>query len=231
MLSRLRKTVSLIPAVWRMVVCYLPGPIGYDLRRRYWKKRLRHLGEEVLIEPGVYFQSPEHISLDDHCWIDRGVILLAGIDTTGREKIVLENAEFQGEAGVIHIGKYVHVAPHCIISGISGGVYISDRCSIAAGSKIFALSHHYLSRKDPGNRRVCFSPMVAEEEQCMILGPVQLGRNTGVAANAVILPGVSIPDDCFVSVNSVVSRARYRSNSIIGGYPAESGKNRYPVAE
>ena len=231
MLSRLRKIASLLPALWRMVVFHLPGPIGCDLRCRYWKKRLRHLGEGVVIEPGVYFQGPEHISIDDHCWIDRDVILLAGIDTTGREKIFLENPEFKGEPGVIHIGKYVHIAPHCIISGISAGVYISDCCNIAASSKIYAFSHHYQSRKDPGNREIYFGPMVAEEEQCLILGPVQLGRNTGVAVNAVILPGVSIPDDCFVSVNSVVARGRYRSNSIIGGHPATSGKNRYTVNE
>lgn len=231
MLSRLRKIASLLPELWRMVVFHLPGAVGYDLRRRYWKTRLRHLGEDVIIEPGVLFQSPENIWIDDHCWIDRGVILLAGIDTTGREKIVLQNEQFRGEPGVIHIGKFVHIAPQCIISGISAGVYISDRCTVSAGSKIYAFSHHYQSRKDPRNREVYFGSMVPEQEQCLIQGPVQLGRNTGVGLNAVILPGVFIPDDCFVSVGSVVSRREYRGNSIIAGNPAESGRNRYTVDE
>jgi acetyltransferase-like isoleucine patch superfamily enzyme len=231
MLSRIRKIASLFPELWRMVVFYLPGAVGYDLRRRYWKTRLKHLGEGVIIEPGVLFQGPEHIWIGDHTWIDRGVILLAGIDTSGREKIVLDNPRFEGEPGVIHIGEFVHIAPHCIISGISAGVYISDRCNVAAGSKIYAFSHHYQSRKDPRNRGIYFGPMVAEDEQCLILGPVQLGRNTGVALNAVILPGVFIPEDCFVSIGSVVSRREYRGNSIIGGNPAESGRNRYTVDE
>ena len=231
MLNRIRKTAELLQGLWPMVVSSLPGPIGYDLRYRYWRTRLKHLGKGVLLEPGVFFQEPMRISIDDHSWIDRGVIILAGIDASSREKIELTNDEFRGEPGAVHIGRYVHIAPYCIISGISGGVFISDYCSLAANSKVYALSHHYRSRKDPTKSSIHFSPLVPDEEQCLVQGPVQIGRNTGVALNSVILPGVSLPEDCFVSINSVVSRHAYRKNTIIGGNPARSGEARYLVDE
>ena len=191
MLSRIRKIAELLKGIWPMVVYNLPGPIGYDLRYRYWKTRLKHLGKGVVLEPGVFFQDPIRISIDDHSWIDRGVIVLAGIDATAREKIELKNDEFRGEPGAVHIGKYVHIAPYCIISGISGGVYISDYCSLASNTKVYALSHHYRSRDNPRKSSVHFSPMVPDDEQCLLQGPVQIGTNTGVALNSVILPGVS----------------------------------------
>lgn len=231
MLGEFRKAPRLPQALWSMVVSGLPGPIGYKLRYRFWKNRLKFLGKGVIIEPGAYFQGPEHITIDDDAWIDRGVIVLAGIDRSHREKIELKNEDFKGEPGVVHIGKYVHVAPYCVISGISGGVYISDYCSFAANTKIFALSHHYRSSKNPRDARVHFSPMVPDEEQCLIQGPVQIGRNTGVALNSVILPGVSLPEDCFVAINSVVGRQTYLKNTIIAGNPAKSGGSRYLVDE
>jgi acetyltransferase-like isoleucine patch superfamily enzyme len=227
MIDGIRKLVKLPQDLRLMVISQLPGPIGYALRYRYWKTRLKHLGNGVIIEPGVYFQNPKHISIGDCCWIDRGVIVLAGIDTSSREKIELKNEDFKGEPGDVHIGRYVHVAPFCIISGISGGVYISDYCSLSANSKIYALSHHYRSGKNPKNSRIHFSPMVPDEEQCLIQGAIQIGENTGVALNSVILPGVFLPENCFVAMNSVVGRGKYLRNTIISGNPAESGKTRF----
>ncbi len=231
MLRKARKTAELLQALWPMVVSNLPGPIGYDLRYRYWKPRLKHLGVGVILEPGVFFQEPTRISIGDHSWIDRGVIVLAGVDASAREKIELKNEAFRGEPGAVHIGSYVHIAPHCIISGISGGVFISDYCTLSANSKVYALTHHYRSGRDPRKPNVHFGSMGPDEEQCLLQGPVQIGRNTGVALNSVILPGVSLPEDCFVSINSVVSRHPFRKNTIIGGNPARSGEPRYLADE
>jgi len=155
------------------------------------------------------------------------VIILAGIDTSTREKIVLKNDNYKGDSGGVHIGKYVHVSPNCIISGVSGGVYISDFCGLSANCKIYAFSHHYRSVNNPENRMIHFTPMCPQEEQCLIQGAVQIGENTGMALNVVILPGVSIPRNCFVAINSVVGRGKYSENTIISGDPAASGKPRF----
>lgn len=210
-----------------MAIAFWPGELGFFLRYRFWKGRLRFLGKSVRIDTGVTFQNPEFISIDDNCWIDRGVIILAGLDKALREKIVITNSRFPGEPGVVIIGKNVHVAPNCIVSGISAGVYISDYCGISADCKIFAFSHHYRSKKNPEDESIHFAPMVPAEKQCMVEGAIFLGRNTGVALNSVILPGASIPENCFVSINSVVSGHHYSPNSIISGSPAKGRGQRF----
>ena len=64
----------------------LPGQLGLFLRRRYWANRLRSLGENVRIDPGVYIQNPKFVSIGDNTWIDRGVIILAGPDNSERPR-------------------------------------------------------------------------------------------------------------------------------------------------
>ncbi len=227
MLGLIRIIPLMVKGARDAVICYLPGPAGYSLRHRYWKKRLKYLGARVMIETGVYFQNPEYIHIDDNCWIDRNVMILAGIDNSEREKILLKNPDYPGEPGVVHIGRNIHVGPACTISGISAGVYVSDDCCFAANCKIYAFSHHYRSGKDRGNARIHFGSMGPAERQCMIEGPVYLGTNTGVALNAVILPGVSILENSFVAINSVVRHGRYVPNSVLAGNPAEKIDDRF----
>jgi acetyltransferase-like isoleucine patch superfamily enzyme len=197
------------------------------LRRIYWRKRLRFLGKEVRIDTGVYFDNPRHISLDDGCWIDRDVRILAGLDNSRREIVRLRNRMYTDEPGIVCIGKRVHVGLSCIISGISGGIRISDECGLSAGCKLYAFSHHYRSKARPHDTSYHFGPMVAQDRQCLIEGPIFLGANTGVALNVVILPGVAIPENCFVAIGSVVYPGRFRANSIISGNPAAGVDKRF----
>jgi acetyltransferase-like isoleucine patch superfamily enzyme len=228
MLRKLRVLLAVPENFWQMLITYLPGPAGYKLRYRYWKRRLKHLGKDVKIESGVSFQKPGSIFIDDDCWIDKDVTILAGEDHTMRPRRLIPNERFPHERGTVHIGKYVHVAPYCIISGI-GGVHISDACSLSSGAKIYSLSHHYRSDEWPSDRTILFSPRVQQKRQYLIEGPVFLGRNVGLALNAVLLPGVSIEEDSFVAINSVV-RSSFEENSLIAGNPAKRIGERFKSA-
>jgi acetyltransferase-like isoleucine patch superfamily enzyme len=231
MLSVFKKLLKVPNDVWLGFITHLPGEIGFVLRRRYWRTRLRHLGNHVKLDTGIYFQNPEFIYIDDNCWIDKNVVIMAGMDYSSREKIVLNNKAFKGEPGVVYVGKNIHIGPSCIISGISAGVYISDDCGFSAHCKIYAFSHHYRSRKSPKDTTAHFGPMAPHERQCLIIGPVQVGANTGVALNSVILPGASIPENCFVAINSVVSSGKFTANSIISGNPAKKVDARFKSNE
>lgn len=231
MFHKMMKLLKVLSSIWLMFITYFPGPMGFGLRHRFWRRRLKYLGQHAKIDTGVSFQNPNSISIDDNSWIDKNVIILAGLDQSKRERVFIRNKEYKGEPGVVHIGKNVHIAPCCVISGISAGVYISDNCNVAAHSKIYALSHHYRSQKDPKDMTFCFGPQVSEDQQCMIEGPVYLGRNTGVALNVVILPGVSIPENCFIRINSVVYVGDYCSNSVLAGDPAKRIGERFKSDE
>lgn len=226
------KAFQRFPAnLFQMLVINLPGDLGYALRFVYWKKKLRYMGSNVRIDTGVYFQNPEYIELEAGCWIDRNVTILAGVDNSKREKIAKRNNTYPGAPGVVHVGKSVHVGPDCILSGISAGIYISDFCGLSAGCKLYAFSHHFRSKLNPSDPTFHFGPLIADEKQCIIEGPIFLGCNTGVALNAVILPGVSVPDNCFVAINSVVYPGCYQNNSVLSGNPAKEVSARFKLGD
>lgn len=208
-----------------MFITYLPGPIGFKLRYRFWKRHLKFLGKNVKFDIGVYLQNPQFILIDDDCWIDSNVIILAGPDLTDRKRYLIKNKKFPIDRGMVYIGKRVHIAPFSIISGI-GGVYISEDCGIAANVKIYSFSHHYKSKEEPWNKGFCFSPLVNLSKQFMIEGPIFLGKNVGIALNSVILPGVVIAEDSFVLMDSVVI-VPFRENSLIKGNPAKRINDRF----
>lgn len=211
--------------VWELFVTYLPGKIGQYLRYHFWKRRLQFLGINVQIDSGTYFQNPQFISIDDNCWIDRGVIILAGPDKGNRHTRKIHNRDYPIEKGRVYIGKYAHISPYCILSGISG-IYFSDYCSLSANVKIYSFSHHYRSEEFKSDRSFIFSPRVDHERQFMIEGPIYLGNNVGIALNSVILPGVSISKDSFVGINSVVFSS-FGENSLIAGNPAKRIRDRF----
>jgi len=208
-----------------MIITYFPGRTGELIRYEYYKKHLKHIGKNVKFDIGVFIQNPQFISIDDLCWIDKGVIILAGSDKSNRARRFIDNKNYRIERGNVYIGKKVHIAPYSIISGI-GGIYISDECGIAAGTKIYSFSNHYRSDEFPSNRKFCFAIFVEESRQFMIEGPVFLGENVGVGLNSIILPGVSIGKDSFIGINSVVSTS-FEKNSMIVGNPAIKIKDRF----
>jgi len=120
-----------------------PGPLGTRLRYLYWKRRLRSLAKNVHFGVGVRIYAPEWVSIGEHCWIDDYAILLAGpVRDEGRLVYRKQNPYFGFQEGEIVIGKQVHIAPFVQIQG-HGGVLIGDGLTIAAGAKIYSLSHHY----------------------------------------------------------------------------------------
>lgn len=229
MMNKIKLLLEFPKDIWQLFVSYLPGVLGFKLRYRFWKKHLKFLGKNVKIDIGGYFQNPQFISIDDNCWIDRGVMILAGPDKSDRQRRLIANANFPLGKGMVHIGKRVHIAPYSIISGI-GGIYISDECGIASGTKIFSFSNHFRSDEFPSDSGFCFAIFVEHSRQYMIEGPVFLDENVGVALNAMILPGVSIGKDSFVAINSVVTSS-FGENSLIAGNPAKRVKDRFKLGD
>lgn len=193
--------------LWQMLVTALPGPFGDWLRHRFWKRRLRWLGTGTKIDVGVNFENPEWISIDDRCWIDRNVLILAGPARKGRKTETKVNAAFEGEAGEVRIGARTHIAPNVVISGI-GGVQIGEGCGVASGAAIYSYSHHYRAGGDREDRmQYAFSPLVTDAEQSMISGAIVMGDRCAVGLHAVLLPGTTLGRGTWVASGIVASGA------------------------
>lgn len=150
------------------IVVYFPGQTGKKLRYNYYKKRVKFMGKNVRIDPGVYFQHPELMSFDDNCWIDFGVMLLASKPNPPSPTRLLrgKNQELEGE---IILGKNVHLAPYCNISGM-GGLKIGDNSSVGSMTSIYTYTR--LSRRP--SVHYC-NGMIIEEDvvigtKCTLIG-------------------------------------------------------------
>ena len=110
------------------------------------------------------------------------------------------------------IGNNVSVNRGCILHA-GGEIDIGDDVLIAPGVIIYSQNHSY---NDLNSNIV---------NQGYTLKKVNIGNNVWIAANAIILPGVTIGQGAVVAAGSVVTKD-VKPNTIVGGNPATFIKNR-----
>lgn len=211
---------TILNDVIKMVVTYMPGSFGGFLRYRYYKCKLKRCGKNVTIEIGAILDGLEYISIGDNVHIDKYCIISTGVKLVGKIK-QKQNQAFKYEQGELVIGNNVHIVQFCIIMAF-GGVFISDNCTLSAGTKIYSLTN---TPYDPDDRGRVVSIMPYEQAP-FLLSPVVLCNNVWVGLNAIIMPGVLINKNSFVVSNSLVMGG-YPENSYISGQPAKRIGDRY----
>lgn len=106
----------------------------------------------------------------------------------------------------INVGKDVWksfaLSGGCYIQGING-VHIGDYTIFAPGVKIISANHNFNN----------FSNWLEAS-------PIRIGKNCWLGANAIILPGVELGDDCVVAAGAVVTKS-FPARSVILGVPAK----------
>jgi acetyltransferase-like isoleucine patch superfamily enzyme len=204
-----------------------PGSVGYKLRWLYYRRRLKYLGNNVRISPGVRLIGHKHISIGDDTDINFGCMIISGL--VGQDEAEfhrVSNPAFQGSEGEVLIGKGVHIAPGVYILG-HGGVQVGDCSGLAGGTRVLSMTNHYASFLDWYRRDMYFSSRAGREHACYIIGPVVLGRNVGIASNCVILPGAQLCDESFLAIASVAHQGVIAANMIASGNPAVPIKERF----
>lgn len=197
----------------------VPGRTGVLLRRAYWRRRLRHLGRNVVIGTNVVIRNPGSISIGDDSWIDDNVILIAGPLVAGERHVEWKTTErFAGEPGHLHIGAGCHIAPFVVLQG-HGGVWIGDASSVATGSQVYSLSHHYRVKGDTSGTVYRYSPRVPGREQSLICAPVHVGDDAAITLQCILLPGASVGDRTWLTPMSVLS-GTLPDDVIASGNPA-----------
>jgi acetyltransferase-like isoleucine patch superfamily enzyme len=200
-------------------VQYVPGTVGSSLRKFVWRLFLGGMGRRVKIDVGVQFVNPRFIFIGDDSWIDKYAVLIAGPPYEGRRTICRKsNPEFAAKEGELHIGARCHVAPHSLIQA-HGGVWIGNELTIASGSRIYSMSHHYRPLNRPQTKFYRFSTYAPEEDQALIISPVVIKTGAAVGLNSVVLPGSVIGENSWIGTNSQVE-GRIPPNCIAAGVPA-----------
>lgn len=200
----LRDWIALPRQMRDVRVHYLPGREGERLRYKYWRSRVASMGQDVKIGSGAWFANPQHVTLDDGCWIDRNVTIMAGVPAKKRLTKVKENPAFPLQRGEVYIGKVTHISRSVVLSG-HGGMYIGARCGIASNSTVYSLSHHYRNLVDPTDpRQYSFTPLGDTSFHSTLTSPVYIEDDCAVGLNSVILPGTHLKRGTWVASGSVV---------------------------
>ncbi len=203
-----------------------PGHLGRLARRAYWRRRLARVGERVVIGENVRIFGAEYVEIGDNCWIDDNVTLIAGpVSPRGRRVVELDSGSGVAR-GRLEIGSRVHIAVGALIQA-HGGVSVGDDLTIAAGARVFSMSHHH---RDPSNTAddtmYSFGTCAPAQRQCLIVGNVMIEGESAVGANAVVLPGSRLAMHAWLGAGSVFRGASERGQILVGN-PAVVVRNRY----
>ncbi|MER8548322.1 hypothetical protein NKH41_21740 [Mesorhizobium sp. M1169] len=206
---------SLLFCFVEALISNIPGAVGRSLRNRYYRLRLAEMGSGVVIDCGVRIVNPGWVKIGANTWIDNYVVILAGKPNPNRGAF-FRKAELDGvREGEVRIGDNCHISPFVVLQG-HGGLTIGSDSSVASGSKIYSLSHHYRNLADPTDRKIYkFSSMAPIDEQSLISASVRVGRNTAIGLNSVLLPGTEIGEGAWISSGSVVM-GRVEKNTVYG---------------
>lgn len=110
----------------------------------------------------------------------------------------------------LRLGRNVSINTGCVLQ-CYGGLEIGNNVTISDGAKILTRS---LDTKN-------YIDNAIKDERDHVDRKVVIGSGTWIAANALILPGVSIAPNCIIAAGGVVSRSIAEDNSLYAGVPAK----------
>lgn len=173
---------------------------------------LMKLGDNVKIDPTVWFESPDKVSIASNCEIRRGAIIVGRTKNAigirmDRGVHIHQYAYLDAYDGYIELGEGVRIGHHSVIAG-HGGVVFEKNSGVAGLSYVIAANHGFgdLSR-----------PHVEQEESKK---GIRIGENVWGASGVIITDGVTIGHNSVIGAGSVVRRD-VPPRSVVLGNPAK----------
>jgi acetyltransferase-like isoleucine patch superfamily enzyme len=145
-------------------------------------KNLKACGENVIIGKTVRIRNPELVEIGDYVIID----------------------DFTYISGNVSIGDYVHIAANSTLQASSGKISIGNHCGISSGCRLFAASSDY---QNPNYDMPCYPN---EIRQGGIISEIIISSYCLIGANAVVLPGVTIPEGVAFGAGLIISGMDYQ---------------------
>jgi acetyltransferase-like isoleucine patch superfamily enzyme len=155
-------------------------------------------GVDVRVHPWTEITRPELCVIGNHVAIDMGFACTTQL----------------------RIGDYVHISPHVsVIGGARGSLDIGHFCFVSSGARIICGSELFLGDGLIG-------PLIPNEYKDTVdYRPVTLENFSGVGANSVIMPGVTLAEGSILGANSFLKTST-EPWTIYAGSPARPIKSR-----
>jgi acetyltransferase-like isoleucine patch superfamily enzyme len=181
-------------------------------------KGLFLIGKNVTIRQASYIQVGRNFIAQDHCEINglsqKGLIFGDKV-TVGSFAIIRPTNLYGGEAGVgLKVGNNSSIGPYGYI-GCSGYIEIGDNVMISPRVSIYSENHNFSETAVPMIEQGVTRSFVKIEDDCWI------------AANSIILAGVTVGKGSVVAAGSIVTKD-VPPYSVVAGNPAQVIKSRTP---
>lgn len=121
-------------------------------------------------------------------------------------------------SGRLSIGRFVHVAPHCLLAGGEPGIEMHDFSGLAYHSQVFTQSDDY-------SGATLTNPTVDRKYKNERKEKVIIGRHVIIGAGSIIFPGVHLAEGCSVGAMTLVNKSTEPWGIYLGN-PARRIRNR-----
>jgi len=176
----------------------LPGAAGYLLRKIFYRKLFKSVGNGLIIGRNVVIRHPGRISIGANVTIDDNSIIDGR--GSGRQGIVLDdnvlinrNCMILAKTGPIHIGRKTSIGSNSVIVSIAG-VKIGQSVLTAGGLYISAGSYRFDNPDIP-----------VMEHDAWSTGPVEIGDGAWMGTRVTLLDGVRVGRGAVVGACSMVN--------------------------
>ncbi|WP_282049061.1 acyltransferase [Maribacter aquivivus] len=121
--------------------------------------------------------------------------------------VVIKNRCYFGNGSKLKVGNYSQLGQN---SRLGGPIEIGDYVMMGPDVVIMGVTHDVSNPKKN----------MIDETNPSIEDPVHIGDNVWLGTRVVILPGVTLGNNCIVGAGAVVTKS-FSDNSVIGGVPAK----------
>ena len=153
----------------------------------YWRARLQGTCGRLSVGEGFRAYNPERITVGDDVAIGRNVILRA-------------LTHYPWSDPPQQFEPHLEIGPGCFISH---GAHLSCVEGITLGPRVMIADHVYVADHDHDYRAV---DIPIKQQALIASGPVTIGADSWIGANACITGGVRIGRHCVIGAQSVVTK-------------------------
>jgi len=202
-----------------LLFSWLPGAIGFFLRKLFYPSLFKKVGKGVIFGRNVILRHPHKISLGDNTFVDDNVVL----DAKGEKN--------EG----LRIGKNVYIGRNTILSCKEGSIFLDDYCNLSAncsllseteirlGKYCFLAGQCYLVAGGNHTYEDISVPIMFQPS--FTKGGIKIDEDVWLGAGVIVLDGVTIGKGSVVGAGSVVTGS-LSEYSIAVGIPAKKMKDR-----
>jgi len=197
----------------------IPGALGFVLRKIFFKKLFKKIGNGVVFGRNMMIRHPQKIKIGNNVvFDDNSVIDAKGKDnkgiTLGNNVLIGRGTTISCKGGDIEIGNYTNIGPlNTIIS----------ESKILIGEYVFTAGHLYMIAG--GNHTFERKDIPIWKQPSISKGGIIIEDDVWIGASATILDGVKIRTGSIIGAATLVHR-KMPAYSVAIGNPAQIIKKR-----